>query len=303
MPGDTIALSDHRLVTLSGWTLGGAEEPFITDDDQYLVVNTQDDGGGAKSLHVLSRTGPTSFAYIGPLGTNEGVVDAAPSIDQLGKCYFVRTEVVDRKQVFRGTIAGGVLSSVEVVPGSFHPADTDPSDPLVYDQDVGVSYDGHSLYISRAHGGIPFPSSIQLIRAIESGGAFVLDPTGAADLAAVNAGGFTYAAHLSKNGCELWFTQTVAPIIPPGLYVSTRGSTSEPFGTPQHLVGGGFGGDFVEGIALGGSQLEAYYHQRNASDVSEIWVAAVARSGGPAPAVASGGVLSLIWLVLLGGRK
>jgi hypothetical protein len=163
--------------------------------------------------------------------------------------------------VYAGRFDAGTVRKVHVVPGAVAPA------PGMVDFDVSVSPDGGSLYVSVGQfGNGSGPSRAGLALFQRSGRGFVPDPRSATLLGAVNrAGPLVYAASVSADGLELFFT--VAD--PTGGVVqidrAERSSTSRPFGHVQRVAA--ISG-FAEAPSLSGDGTTLYYHLR----VGEVFV-------------------------------
>ena len=140
-----------------------------------------------------------------------------------------------------------------MVPGVAAPA------PGQVDFDVSVSPDGGWLYVSVGQfGSGSGPSRAGLALYHRRGRRFVADPRSAALLAAVNrAGPLVYAASVSADDRELFFT--VAD--PTGRAVqidrAERSSTTRPFGHVQRVAA--ISG-FAEAPSLSGDGTTLYYH-------------------------------------------
>jgi len=252
------AFSDPAPVTIAGYT-GSAMEPFVSLDGRYLLFNTSNVAPAIPSLQFAVRSGPRSFTYGGPIrGANQpGFLSGTPSMDRDGILYFVSTRnyAARRATVYAGRFDSGAVTKVHAVAGVVAPA------PGLVDFDASVSPDGGSLYVSVGQfAGGSGPSRAGLALFHRRGRAFVADPRSAALLGAVNrAGPLVYAASVSTDGLELFFT--VAD--PAGGVVeidrAERSSTSRPFGRVQRVraISG-----FAEAPSLSGDGTTLYFHLR-----------------------------------------
>jgi hypothetical protein len=278
--GAMITLGTPEDVTIAGWT-GGAEEPFISADGQYLFWNTQDTGDGLKALHYATCSSGTSCTYVGTITDNAGDQDVTPNL--VGSTFYWisnRQYVTDQKMLFKGAFSAGTVGSIAVVDGDFTIVE-----PFAVNIDAAVSPDGNKMFFSAAHlfgPGILVDSRITM--ASKTGSTFTLDAGGASILASINSVGKNYAAAISADGLELYFTRWLEPA-DPVLMVSTRLSTSAAFGAPQLLRSG----VFVEGPALSGDMGALYWHERAAGGggSSVIKRAAITRSTDPVVAARS----------------
>jgi len=138
--------------------------------------------------------------------------------------------------------------------------------------DVEVSADGNQLYFSRAtwrlKGGTLGPikaSNIHL--SVKHGRQFVFDENESNRvLANINTGDLEYAAAVSTDGLELFFTRLAATDLEAGTIRSRimrakRARVTEPFGAPI-TVGAIGDADFVEGPSISSDGTKLYYHKR-----------------------------------------
>ncbi|HEY1733158.1 MAG TPA: hypothetical protein VGG23_01840, partial [Acidimicrobiales bacterium] len=198
--------SDPQPVTIAGYA-GSAMEPFISRDGNYLFFNTSNQSPDIATLQYATRASSQSFAFQGPMaGANDpSALSGTPSMDDNGLLYFVSPRSYDQTlaTVYAGQFADGQLTGLHLVPGvSAGIAGT-------VDFDVEVSAAGDRLYVSVGQfGGGSAPSSAHLALFDQQGSGFVPDPHSARLLHAVNkSGALTYAASISTNGLELFFTR------------------------------------------------------------------------------------------------
>jgi hypothetical protein len=252
------AFSDPAPVTIVGYT-ASAMEPFASLDGRYLLFNTTNVPPAIPSLQFAVRSGPRTFTYGGPIrGANQpGFLSGTPSIDRDGILYFVSTRNYAAKlaTVYAGRFDSGVVRKVHPVPGVTAPA------PGLVDFDVSVSPDGGSLYVSVGqfrNGSRPSQAGLALFH--RRGRGFVADPRSAALLGAVNrAGQLVYAASVSADGLELFFTVADPTAGAVQIDRAERSSTARPFGHVQRVraISG-----FAEAPSLSGDGTTLYYHLR-----------------------------------------
>ena len=254
--GSRGTFSDPTPVTIAGYT-GSAMEPFVSLDGRHLLFNTSNVAPAIPALQFAVRSGPRTFTYGGPIvGANQpGFLSGTPTMDRKGHLYFVSTRnyAGTLASVYTGRFESGVVTKVRAVPGVVAPA------PGQVDFDVSVSPNGGSLYVSVGqfgNGSGPSRSGLVLFR--RRGKGFVADPRSAAFLAAVNAAGpLVYAASVSADGRELFFT-----VADPGAGVvqidqADRSSTSRPFGDVQRVAA--ISG-FAEAPSLSADGTTLFYH-------------------------------------------
>jgi len=248
-------------VTITGYS-GDAMEPFITRDGSILIFNNLNDPPSETDLHWAERIDDLTFAYRGKLqGANSPALDAVATVDSAGNIYFVTTRSYeqDLMTIYRGHFERGVVSNVAPVSGISRGV------PGQVNFDVEVSADGNTLYFADGHfTGGAVPAQADLAIAVRgSDGQF--HRTDGALLASVNTSALEYAACISEDQLELFFTRIADGHS--GIFRSTRADRSSPWGAPRRLsaiIG------FAEAptIAPGGSAL--YYHaQRNGRMVIE----------------------------------
>jgi Tol biopolymer transport system component len=254
------AFADPRMVTIAGYS-GSAMEPFISRDGDYLLFNTSNVAPNIPALQFATRINAQTFEYQGQIlgeAVNEPeALSGTPTMAQDGTLYFVspRSYSQTLSTIYSGQFSSGVVSGVHLVAGVFG------GTPGTVDFDVEVSADGEQLYVSAGHfeanGTGPTSASIELFDKV--GGGFVPDPHSAKLLRKVNGGGqLDYAASISTNGLELFFTRA-SPSVgqPPAIYRAARASISRPF-THVQRVAAITGFAEAPSISADGSTL--YYH-------------------------------------------
>jgi len=252
------SFANPRPVTIRGYS-GSAMEPFISSDGSYLLFNTSNVAPNIPALQYATRIDAQTFEYAGEvLGANEpGVLSGTPSMDLEGNLYFVspRSYAQTLATVYAGTFSAGTVSALHLVSGVAGTA------PGVVDFDASVSADGSSLYVSVGHfeaGKGPTSASLTLFDRL--GNSFVADPHSARILRNVNrAGQLDYAACVSANGLELFFTRAIpGSSSPPAIYRAARASTSLPFSQVQRVAA--ITG-FAEAPSLSADGSTLYYHE------------------------------------------
>ena len=250
---DDPEFGDPKRVTIVGYS-GDAMEPFLTRDGSILLFNNSNDPPSETDLHWAERIDDLTFAYRGKVeGANSPALDAVATVDSAGNIFFVTTRSYDQDltTIYRGRFQRGVVTDVAPLPGISRGVRGQVN------FDVEVSADGTTLYfVDGLFTGGSVPVSADLAMAVRgAGGEFhrVEDDI----LAAVNTAALEYAACISENQLELFFTRIVNGET--GIYRSTRSDSSSRWGIPRRL--GAITG-FVEAptIAPGGGAL--YYHAR-----------------------------------------
>jgi Tol biopolymer transport system component len=247
---------DPQAVTIEGYS-GSAMEPFISRDGQYLLFNTSNQAPDIPALQYATTVNAQTFTSQGAIqGANEpGVLSGTPTMDDTGDLYFISTRSYAQtlSTVYTGQFASGQVTDVHLVPGVSAPA------AGIVDFDVEVSADGSTLYVSVGQfDGGSGPQSAHLTIFDNEGGTFVADPASGHILHAVNQKkSLTYAASVSTDGLELFFTRARAPGGDPAIYRATRTHIGRPFGHVQRVTA--ITG-FAEAPSLSADGSTLYYH-------------------------------------------
>lgn len=253
-------------------------EPFVSRDGRYLFFNTGP-SEARKDLLYGEWNGDRSELVFGGGFTEVNTPDrleANPTIDSAMRLYYI-DESAAPNWVRGGSFdpATGELQDLAQTPGP-------PALALVYEGDVivegtvnmgvDVSADGDTLYFSRATFTAPGqPSQVIVASDIlfatrQPDGSFSFDETAARHiLQTINTDEeLEYAACISHNELEFYFTRLTASSIPTGtpdsqIMRATRASRDEPFGEPQPVEAIANHVAFVEAPTI--FQNELYYHQ------------------------------------------
>jgi hypothetical protein len=257
--------TDPQMVTISGYS-GSAMEPFISEDGQYLLFNTSNVSPNIPALEFATRLGADTFQYQGEIGgaNQSGYLSGTPSMDDDGNLYFVSTRSYSQtlSTVYSGSFSSGAVTGVAPVPG------VSGGTPGTVDFDVAVSPDGSTLYVSVGQFDGGSPTSARLVIFDKAANGFVPDPHSAKILRAVNkAGMLTYAASISSNGLELFFTRANPAGGDPAVYRAVRTKVGRAFGHVQRI--GAITG-FAEAPAISADGTTLYYHELVGSTF-EIW--------------------------------
>ena len=248
-----------RRVTIHGYQ-GDAMEPFLTRDGRYLLFNNSNDPSVDTNLHYAERIDGLTFAYRGEIaGVNTPALEGVPTMDREGGFYFVssRNWAATLSTVFRGRFSAGHVASVELVPG------VSRQEPGIVNFDVEVSPDGNDLYFvdGRLGTGGGAPQTADLVLAHRSGSSFERAGDSSTIFRLINTPALEYAAAISADGRELFFTRyDPAKSSPPSILRAVRKSKSKPFGAPQPVAA--IAG-FVEAPALSPDGLSLYYHKKD----------------------------------------
>jgi hypothetical protein len=242
-------------VTIRGYN-DTAMEPFISRDGKCLFFNNSNDPSVNTNLHYAERIDDLTFDYKGEIaGVNTPALEAVPSMDRNGLFYFVSTRSYPTtlSTIYRGRFSAGLVSGVEIVPGISQMI------PGHVNFDVEVSANGDTLYFVDGVfiPGEYIPRKADLAIAVRDGSGFRRLTESADILKNVNTDALEYAACISKDQLELFFTRV--ELGAPAIYRTTRRAIREAFGAPQRVaaVEG-----FVEAATLSPDELSLYYHKR-----------------------------------------
>jgi hypothetical protein len=242
-------------VAIAGYQ-GHAMEPFISRDGRYLLFNNLNDPSENTDLHWAERITATSFRYGGKIeGVNTAALEGVPTLDRNGTLYFVspRSYKETLSTIYRAKFDRGRASGVELVKG------LSLMKPGIVNFDVEISPDGQLLYgVDGDLTGGPVPKTADLFVARRVGDRFERLPDSARIMTNVNTSALEYAAAISSDGLELFFTRMTRALFWHKLTIehATRSSADEPFGPSRTIAG------FVEAPTVEGDGKGLYYHQK-----------------------------------------
>ena len=253
-PGEPAAFGAPERVAILGYA-GEAMEPFVTKDGLFLLFNSRNDPAIDTKLHYAERVDGRTFQYRGELaGVNTPSLEGVPSLDAAGNLFFVSTRRYDQtlSTLYRGRLAGGTVTGVELVPG------VSARTPGLVQFDAEVSDDGNTLFVVEGQftgGGGPRTTNIGI--AVRDGSGFRRPAMTL--MSAINTAALEYAPAISADLLELFFTRLDNSGAQPVTHImrSVRASASAAFGPPQRLetITG-----FVEAPTLSGDGRTLYYH-------------------------------------------
>ena len=230
-----------------------AMEPFITRDARYLFFNNSNDPSVNTNIHYAERINDLTFEYKGEVaGVNTQALEGVPTMDKNGAFYFVSTRSYKEtlSTIYRGRFSNGALTGVKIVEG------ISEKEPGRVNFDVEVSADGRTLYfVDGVFSGKPTPDKSDIAIAVRDGAGFRHLPESAELLKNVNTGALEYAACVSPDELELFFTRVGRD--GPAIYRSTRKNVTQPFDSPVRVAA--IRG-FVEAPALSADGRYLYYH-------------------------------------------
>lgn len=243
-------------VTVTGYT-DHLMEPFLSRDGDILLFNNYNAAANT-NIHWATRTNDATFEYQGEVtNVNSESLDGVPSMDADGKLYFVslRDYALTLGTVFSSSFENGTVNTItpldqisKYVPGWVN-------------FDVEIDAAGETMYFADGRydeAGGPYEADLVIAKKVN--GSFERLSNSATLLANVNTVDLEYAACISADDLELYFTRVTAPLTSastPHIFVATRATTSEPFGVPvqiESITG------FAEGPTISPDGHLLYYH-------------------------------------------
>lgn len=237
---------------------GDIMEPFLTGNGQTLFFNNLNQEGVNTNLHYATKISNSSFQYQGELNyANTEYLDAVASMDNLGNLYFVSTRSYNQTlaTIYKGIFQNNNVLNVELVEGITR------NQTGWVNFDVEVSKDGNSLYFVDGrfdeNGG---PYEANLVHAIKENGIF--NRTDNSVFEHINTQDLEYAACVSSDLLELYFTRVATPLLENSLaqiYYSKRNTASEAFPQASEIkeISG-----FVEAPTISPDNKTLYYHKK-----------------------------------------
>jgi hypothetical protein len=283
---DDAAFRDPRPVSIDnlppghGGTPISTEEPFVSRDGRFLFFNTGEQENN-KDLHFAEwQSGRWRYrGEIGPQANTPGKVEGNPSMDATNNFFYIDADIRTMARVSRFDPRSGEIGEIAEVTGI-------PERVIKLfrsfqgNMGVEVSADGQYLYFSRATwqmNGFWLGTFIDsdILFSQKHNGQYVYDETQAkAVMKNINTADMEYAASISADGLELFFTRLPIDDLRKGkvhsqIMRAARSSLSEPFSAPESIIAIG-SDDFVEGPSLSPDGTELYYHKRE-GDKSRLY--------------------------------
>jgi Tol biopolymer transport system component len=238
-----------------------AMEPFISRDGQYLFFNNSNDPSVNTNLHYAQRVNDTTFQYMGEIsGVNTDSLDGVASMDTFGNFYFITTRSYysDTITVYGGVFDSGVVTDVEPIGQNL------TLNELGWlEMDAEVSPSGNTLYFARAFfSGGDIPDSSNLFIAAKDGSQFVVSGSSDDIMENINTENLEYAASITTDELELFFTRAdMSKIIPEmNVMIAKRSSVTEPFGEPQIISA--IEGENTEAPSITSDGKNLYFHKK-----------------------------------------
>lgn len=246
-------------VTVVGY-IGNIMEPFISRDGNLLLFNNLNALPENTNLHWATKTNDSTFLYKGEItGANTPDLEGVPTMDNAGSLYFVslRGYTTTLSSIYQGNFLNGNATNIQTTKGISR------LQAGWLNFDVEISADGQTMYFADAQfNGSNIPTTADLVIAKKDVNGFKPQINSSEILKNINTNALEYAACISENQLELYFTRLIVPVAintPPEILVSTRQSINEPFGIPvkmESLAG------FVEAPTIAPDQKTIYFHKK-----------------------------------------
>ena len=246
-------------VIVTGYN-GNMMEPFMSRDGNTLLFNNLNAAPENTNLHWATRMNDSTFEYKGEVtGVNTTDLEGVPSLDQAGELYFVSTRnyVTTLSTLYQSEFANGIATNVRLVEG------LSKMQAGWLNFDVEVSADGSTLYfVDGLFNQSGTPTTADLAIAKKNGSGFQRISNSNSLLQNVNTNALEYAACISVDQLELYFTRVETPITSsssPAIFLARRQRVDEPFGGPFRIesIRG-----FAEAATIAPDQKTIYFHMK-----------------------------------------
>ena len=235
-------------------------EPFLSRDGNTLLFNNLNSPPENTNMHWAIKVNDSTFQYSGEVaGVNTVDLEGVPTVDSAGNLYFVsnRNYTNTLSTIYQGNFSNGTATNIHLVNG------ISKLQAGIVNFDVEVSADGNSLYFVDAQfNKTGNPESADLVLAKKNGSGFQRVDSSSELVENINTDALEYAACISADQLELYFTRVVVPFTPissPEILVSTRESSSAVFKKPskiKNITG------FAEAPTISPDQTTLYYHKK-----------------------------------------
>ncbi len=255
----TIEFSQPVKVEINGYG-GNVMEPFLSRDGNTLLFNNLNSLPENTNLHWATKINDTTFQYQGEIaGVNTIDLEGVPTLDNAGNLYFVsnRDYANTLSTLYQCTFSNGAATNVQLITG------VSKLEAGWVNFDAEVSANGRSLYFVDAQfDQTGNPSTADLVIAQKNGSGFKRLSNSKEILQSINTDALEYAACISNDELELYFTRLQLPFTAtssPEIFVSTRQNINEAFGSPlkiKSITG------FTEACTISPDKKILYYHKK-----------------------------------------
>ena len=258
-PNGLIEFGQPVKVKMIGYN-GNIMEPFVSRDGSTLLFNNLNAAPENTNLHWAAKINDTTFLYKGEIaGINTSDLEGVPTLDNAGNLYFVSTRNYANtlSTLYQCNFFNGIATNVQLING------VSRLQVGSVNFDIEVSADGQLIYfVDSQFDQTLNPATADLVVAKKSNTGFQRLLNSDAVMKNVNSQALEYAACISVDQLELYFTRLEVPFTAassPEIFVSTRQNVNEAFGTPskiQSITG------FVEAPTIAADQKTLYFHKK-----------------------------------------
>lgn len=229
------AFTSPQKVTITGYS-GNTMEPFLTRDGTILFFNNLNSAPENTNLHWSTRINDSTFQYKGELiGVNTPRLEAVATMDSQGIFYFVSDRDYNSTlaSVFVTVFSNGSVGNALTVGG----ISRNLGGWLNFDVEVDAS--GEILYFVDGRfdqAGGPYEADFVMAGKTSTG--FERFSNSAELFKNINTTDLEYAAGISKDNLEFYFTRVAAPLTSssiPEIFRSRRNSLKDPFDAPTKI--------------------------------------------------------------------
>jgi hypothetical protein len=190
---------------------GNIMEPFLSRDGNILLFNNLNSLPENTNLHWATKINDTTFDYKGEIaGVNTINLEGVPTLNNTGNLYFVSNRNYDNtlSTLYQGSFSNGITTNVRLVEG------VSKLQAGFVNFDVEVTSNGQTLYfVDSQFDQTGNPATADLVIAQKDGSKFQRLPNSNEILKNINTDALEYAACISADELELYFTRTkVLPI-------------------------------------------------------------------------------------------
>ncbi|MEQ1765141.1 MAG: hypothetical protein ABL984_18585 [Pyrinomonadaceae bacterium] len=242
---------------------GDIMEPFLSRDGNILLFNNLNSAPENTNLHWATKIKDATFQYRGEVsGVNTADLEGVPTMDNSGNLYFVsnRNYETTLSTLYQANFSNGTATNVQLIGG------VSRLQPGWVNFDIETSADGQTLYFVDAQFGLTGnPKTADIVIATKNGSGFQRSSNSSEIMQNVNTDALEYAACISANQLELYFTRVEVAFTAasfPGLFISTRPNIKEPFGVAYKIptIKG-----FVEAMTIAPDQKTFYFHKKESN--------------------------------------
>ena len=235
-------------------------EPFVTRDGNCLFFNSLNDGINT-SLYYATKVTDTFFELQGEITGVNGTpphLDAVASMDMQNEFYFVSTRnyptVYENLQT--GHFNNGIVTDVNPVKGDFY-----IKSPGWIVMDVEINKAGDVLYyVNAKFSGGSSPDEAIFGIALKDNSEFNKSSNSDYVLQNINNPDYlVYAACISSDGKEFFFTRIKKGILKTEICRSVRSNLNDPFSIPKVIK---LSGDLIEAPTLTDDGKRLYFHKK-----------------------------------------